>query len=120
MKIVIVDPSPLARNVYRLLVQQLAPELRVVELDTMEGLGAFDEMEALRGVIIGSAALEGAAQRYRALLTDVADWATLPKLVVQRHGTNGIRQAWDGLPNTQILQRPFSPHDFGKALSHMT
>lgn len=116
MRVFIVDPSPLARNVYRLLLQQIAT-CKITEAgyaDAIEGPGQLRPPYDL--LILGGRAFEGNRGALRLLLTDVPAWQQLPKLVVALASRNGRTPAWDGLARTIVIQRPFSPDDFVKTV----
>lgn len=116
MHVLIVEPSPLVHNVYRLLLAVLDPAVKVVALERMEEIQVIANDRRFDLAIIGSAALAGKAAQYRALLTDITRWAELPKLVVALARSNGRDRAWEHLPNARILARPFRPQQFGEAI----
>src|SRR3990167_2650056 len=82
MRWIIVEPSPLARNLYRLLVLQAAPDALVQMVASPKDLGDIAGDMSATQLIIGSGALVGLEERYRALLTDAAPWSTFPKLIL--------------------------------------
>lgn len=116
MRVFIVDPSPLARNVYRLLLHRIAT-CKISEVDNAE---AIDWTDAARPpydlLILGGRAFEGDRGKLRTMLTDVAGWQRLPKLIVALAARTGRKPLWDGLARTTLLQRPFSPEDFVQAV----
>lgn len=120
MRVVIVDPSPLARNVYRLLLQQIAA-CKIVEADNAEAIDWIGQPRPSHDLLIlGGRAFEGDRGKLRMVLTDVAGWQRLPKLVVALASRTGRKPAWDGLARTTVIQRPFSPDDFVKAVKLCT
>lgn len=116
MHVLIVEPSLLVHNVYRLLLASQDPLVKIVVLERMEEIQTIAPNRQFDLAIIGSAALAGKAAHYRALLTDIARWAELPKLVVALARSNGRDRAWEHLPNARIVARPFRPQQFGEAI----
>lgn len=113
MFVVIVDASPLARNLYRLLLQQVDAGVRIVDLQSMEQLAAFDdEEEQFALAIIDAQSLEGYGANYRALWTDVTRWASLQKIIVIPPGAAHGPHPWDDLPTASLLRRPFREEAF--------
>lgn len=116
MRVLIVDPSPLAQNLYRVLLRNLDPEVRMVTRESLTELTTVGELSELNLLLVASLLLEGAAAEYRALLTDISTLADVPKLVMVRPGTNGKCAAWQNLPNATELHRPFRPEEFTRAV----
>lgn len=116
MRVLIVDPSPLAQNLYRVLLRNVDPDIRVSTRECLPQLDAIAELSEVDLLLIASVLLDGAAADHRALLTDLPALAALPKLVMVRPGTNGQRAAWQNLPNAMELQRPFRPEEFSRAV----
>lgn len=112
MRMLIVEASPLAQNVYRLLLRQYLPAFATTPVNGIEDLVDLDAELIFSGVVIGSGALIGSSNRYRALLTDDVRWAALPKLVIMPPQRNGDEPPSARLPRAQVLQRPFRPAAF--------
>ncbi|GEM_PF-6780580 len=117
MRIIIVEPSVLSRNIYRLLLQQRKGSARISVLESVEELSVEDFAdEPPAAMVIGAAALTGAYAKYRGLLTDVALWSATPKLVVTSLShRDGGRAAWDDWAGTHVVARPFRPENFQTA-----
>ena len=116
MRVLIIDPSPLARNVYRLILHRVG-QCKIFALDAVNEL----DREALNDpsydlVILGGRAFIGDRGKLRALLTDVPAWQRLPKIVVALTNSSDRKPAWDGLAQTVIVQRPFHPSVLMKAI----
>lgn len=112
MRWIIVEPSPLARNLYRLLVLQAAPDAVVQMLASPRELGDVMHASPVTHLIIGSGALVGLEERYRALLTDAEPWCALPKLILISFAHQRLPEAtWD-LPHATRVPRPFRPEAF--------
>ncbi len=116
MRVLVVDPSPLAQNLYGLLLRNCHTEVTVMTRDALSELESPDEWPALDLIVISSLLLEGGGAQYRAYLTDLPALAELPKLVIVRPGTNGRRVAWHNLPNAVELNRPFRPEEFERVV----
>jgi hypothetical protein len=112
MRVLIVDPSPLARNIYRLLLRSINEHVHVVAMDSIQKMRHIDDAENFDGLIIAGTALDGYGARYRGLFTDVDVWANMPKVVIPRPGTKRPQSAWANLPNASIVSRPFRPDEF--------
>lgn len=120
MRLLVVDPSPLVRNVYRLLLQQYAPEASVVACESLLDLSHIDGGDAFAACIIGSKAIAGEeGERCRALLTDASPWATLPKLVVTMGRASEQGSGQLKLPHSTRLERPFTPEAFAACLDEV-
>jgi hypothetical protein len=119
MRILIVEPSPLAQNVYRLLVRSRYPDARVVTLEALVEIGDLADDTPFDAAVIASGALDGYGARFRGLLTDVTHWQRLPKLVVTRPGSTGVKAAWSDLPNATTIARPFRERDFVGAVTDL-
>lgn len=112
MRMLVVEASPLAQNVYRLLLRQYLPACGTTPVGALDDLVHLDPELQFMGMLIGSGALIGSSNRYRALLTDAARWANLPKLVIIPSQRNGDEPPSATLPRAQVLQRPFRPAAF--------
>lgn len=114
MRVLIVDPSPLARNVYRLILRRI-PECRVVEAADSRAVdvGGGEQVDLL---IIGERALQSDGGALRALCTDAAAWQGVPKIVVALRPGSGRQPPWAGLARTMVVHRPFHPADFERAV----
>lgn len=114
MRILIVDPSPLARNVYRLILRQMG-EWKIAEAEDLAQIAVHQVPEMPDLLVIGERAFQRDEGKFRAVLTDVPSWQHIPKLVIVRKAANDKRSPWHGLARTTIVERPFPPAEFLKA-----
>lgn len=117
MRVIIVEPSVLSRNIYRLLVQQRKGSAQISVFESVEELVVKDFVdEPPVAMVIGAAALSGAYAKYRGLLTDVALWSATPKLVVTSASPRaGASAVWNDWAGTHVVARPFRPEHFQTA-----
>ncbi|MBI2346621.1 MAG: hypothetical protein HYV03_07070 [Deltaproteobacteria bacterium] len=116
MQVLMIEPSPLARNVYRLILRRMG-ECKIDEVAALEEIdhrALADRPYDL--LIIGSRAFDEPGRKLRALLTDVADWERIPKMIVTLPQPSGPQSPWEGLARVVVLTRPFSPEAFEKAV----
>lgn len=119
MRIFIVESSPLARNVYRLLLQRIA-DCKIVEADDVQAIDtAWLATPPFDLVIVGGRALQTGQGTLRTLLTDLPAWQRLPKIVVAAQTNNGRDVAWHGLENMTFIARPFTPETFIKIIDRI-
>ncbi len=114
MRVLVVDPSPLAQNLYRLLLQNVDAGVRVTTADSIAQLHDLQKLADVDLLVIASLLLEGDNAKYRAFLTDIPQFADIAKVVMVRPGTAVQHRAWQNLPNALEIQRPFRPDEFEK------
>ncbi len=110
MQAIIIEPSPLARNIYHMLLGTIDG------LESIKSFRDFSELDAgissTSLLVIGMAALVGEGARQRVLLTDAPGWSNCPKLVLVSPGARKEHAAWKDLPGAVTLKRPFRSQTF--------
>lgn len=114
MRILLIEPSPLARNIYCLILRRIA-DCKIIETEDLYGINVLPlPQEPFDLLLIGERAFHGSGEKLRTLLTDVTQWKRLPKLIIALPTATGRKQPWDGLFCTTILMRPFQSADLVK------
>lgn len=120
MGILIIEPSPLTGNVFRMLCQKWPQKRSYVSGDFEDIDTEWLEKQDKLSCVVGGGALRGEGKRFLALLSDVQPWQKLPKLIVVPHDVTAEElSTWQRLPNCKLLSRPFAPDDFYSLLSPM-
>lgn len=112
MRVLIVEPSPLAQNMYRVLLQRYCPDAEIETLESLSKIAPTGPGRDCVGIILGGQVFGAVGCEHRALLSDVEAWQAVPKLVIAQPLRPGHAGVWEGLPNMQVLERPFRPEAF--------
>lgn len=120
MDVIVVEPSPLIRNVCRLLLQQQRADAPMVSLAQLADLTRLDRADVPHPfLVIGGSALlsEYGVRDWRPILLEHPEWRSVPKLVLYLERDSAALAAMRDLPRTHWLKRPFRPEQFLSLLS---
>lgn len=115
MDAVVIEPSPLARNVFRLLWQHTAPQGRLVAVAQVADLARIsaDDVEQPTVIVGGQALLsEFGLRDWRRWLMDAPVWRDAAKVVVFLDRDREALAPMRELAHTQWLKRPFRVEQF--------
>lgn len=120
MSFLIIDPSPLSNNVYRLLCRRWE-QMPCLSCDTLDEIDPdWLKRQNQLVAVIGGGALRGDGKRFLTTLAETAPWQQMAKVIVVPHdATPDELSSWQQLPNLKLLARPFAPDDFYAIVSPM-
>ncbi|MBI4366754.1 MAG: hypothetical protein HY543_08055 [Deltaproteobacteria bacterium] len=119
MRVLIIEPSVLARNVFRLLLRRLG-DFAVEEFARIDDVPVGDVARAPYGLLLlGGHAFDRGGGMLRTLCTDVAAWQQIPKLIIAVPHGGSAPAPWSHLARSHVLTRPFTPAAFGTAVQQL-
>lgn len=117
--IVVVERSPLAKNVYAMILS-MQGNVNIVDVGLNENIMRFeDAVRSADLVILGESSIRGRRDEYMNTLFKISKEKKVSCVIVAHRGSAPCKKELASIRNIRVVERPFFPNELLDAISEM-